>query len=307
MLGKNKQKALTLIFNSGTIVLVVNTLKIGYKGGKGMEVLKSWKIHVCALIIVIICELIGTQKVPLGPGVLLFLPMLYAMVIGGIISWPKLKMIKLEEMNTASTVLSLMALMLVTKLGVIIGPLVAKLAQSGLALSLQEIGHFLGTVVLGLPLAILLGLGRESIGATFSIDREPNIAIIAEKYGLNSPEGRGVMSVYICGTLFGAVWLGLLAGYLAALNIFHPYALAMGAGVGSGSMMAAASGAIKAVFPDKANEILMYAGASNLLTTIIGIYFALFVSLPVTEYLYKVLKPVLGGRTKDAAKEGISQ
>lgn len=261
-----------------------------------MKVLQDWKIHLCAFIIVVICEMIGTRKVQMGPGVLLFLPMLYAMVLGGIISWPRLKLISLKEMNTATAVLTLTTFMLVTKLGVIIGPSLVKVAQSGLALSMQELGHFLGTVVLGLPLALLLGLGRESIGATFSIDREPNIAIIAEKYGLDSAEGRGVMSVYICGTLFGAVWLGLLAGYLAALKIFHPYALAMGAGVGSGSMMAAASGAIKAVFPDHANDILMYAGASNLLTTIIGIYFCLFVSLPVTEKLYKLLSPVLGRR-----------
>jgi hypothetical protein len=261
-----------------------------------MSVLKNWKIHVCALVIVVLCEWIGAKKIPLGSGVLLFLPMLYAMVIGGFISWPRLKLVTLAEMNASSAVLSLLALLLVTKLAVIIGPQVVKLAHSGLALSVQELGHFLGTVVLGLPLALLLGLGRESVGATFSIDREPNIAIISEKYGLDSPEGRGVLSVYICGTVFGAVWLGLLAGYLAALKVFHPFALAMGAGVGSGSMMAAASGAIKTVFPELGDQILMYAGASNLLTTIIGIYFCLFVSLPVTNYLYKVLSPVLGRR-----------
>jgi hypothetical protein len=259
-----------------------------------------WKIFVLALVIVAGSEFIGTKKVPLGPGVLLFLPMLYAMVIGGIISWPRLQVVKLEEMNAASTVLSLIALLLVTKLGVIIGPQIAKLAQSGLPLATQELGHFFGTVILGLPLALLLGLGRESVGATFSIDREPNIAIIAEKYGLNSPEGRGVMAIYICGTVFGAVWLGLLAGYLAAMKIFHPFALAMGAGVGSGSMMAAASGAIKSVFPEYTNEILMYAGASNLLTTVIGIYFCLFISLPVTSYLYNVLSPIIRrGRGKE--------
>lgn len=266
-----------------------------------MAILKSWKIHFMALIIVVICEWIGAKKVSLGPGVLLFLPMLYAMVIGGILSLPRLKFIKSEEMNLASNVLSITTLILVAKLGTVIGPQVIKVIQSGLALSLQELGHFMGTVVLGLPIAIALGMGREAIGATFSIDREPNIAIIGEKYGISSPEGRGVMSVYICGTLFGAVWLGLLAGYLAALKIFHPYALAMGAGVGSGSMMAAASGVIKSVFPDMANEILMYAGASNLLTTIIGIYFSLFVSLPITEKLYGLLKPIIG--PKDSAKE----
>jgi hypothetical protein len=274
--------------------------KISLEEENRLEVLKNWKIHVYAIIIVIVCELIGAKKVPMGPGVLLFLPMLYAMIIGGFISWPKLKLLNLREMSASSVVLSLMSFMLITKLGVIIGPSMAKIVQSGLALSLQELGHFFGTVVLGLPLALALGLGRETIGATYSIDREPNLAIIAEKYGLDSPEGRGVMSVYICGTLFGAVWLGLLAGYLAALNIFHPYALAMGAGVGSGSMMAASSGAIKAVFPEQANEILMYAGASNLLTSTIGIYFCLFVSLPLTEYFYKKLSPIIGKRRREA-------
>ena len=265
-----------------------------------MKVLTSWKVHGLALLLVMVCEGIGTHKIPLGPGVLLFLPMLYAMILGAFISWPKLKVMKLPEMGVASQVLTVVTLLLVTKLGVIIGPSVAKLAQSGWTLSIQELGHFLGTVVLGLPLALFLGLGREAVGATFSIDREPNIAIIAEKYGLDSPEGRGVMSVYICGTVFGAVWLGLLAGYLAALKVFHPFALAMGAGVGSGSMMAAASGALKAVHPEVANEILMYAGAANLLTTIVGIYFCLFISLPVTNYLYRVLSPILspkGGKS----------
>ena len=261
-----------------------------------MSVLKNWKVHVFALIIVAICELIGTHKVSIGIGVLIFLPMLYAIIIGGIISWPRLKLMNLDEMNNASKVLSLLALILITKLGIIIGPAVVKLANSGLALCFQELGHFLGTVVLGLPFALLLGMGREAIGATFSIDREPNIAIIAEKFGLDSPEGRGVMSVYICGTIFGAIYIGLLAGLFATLHIFHPYALAMGAGVGSGSMMAAASGAITAVFPEHANEILMFAGASNLLTTMIGVYFALFVSLPVTTFLYKKLSPIIGRR-----------
>jgi len=256
-----------------------------------LEILKSWKIHVIALCIVILCEFIGAKRVPLGPGVLLFLPMLFAMIIASIVSWPRLKVLNFTEMSISSKCLGIATLMLIAKLGVLMGPNLAKLAQSGLALSLQELGHFFGTVLFGLPIALALGLGREAVGATYSIDREPNIAIIAEKYGLDSAEGRGVMAVYICGTLFGAIWIGLIAGYIAALGWLHPYALAMGAGVGSGSMMAASSGAIAAVFPDKAKEILMYAGASNLLTSVIGVYFALFVSLPVTVWLYERFGP----------------
>ena len=269
-----------------------------------MEILKSWKVHVFAIIIVIICELIGTKQFKLGPGVLLFLPMLYAMVIGAVVSLPKFKLLNLSEMNVSAKCLGIATLMLIAKLGVLMGPNLIKLMQSGLALSLQELGHFFGTILFGLPLALLLGLGRETIGATYSIDREPNIAIIAEKYGLDSPEGRGVMAVYICGTLFGAIWLGFVAGFVASLKIIHPYALAMGAGVGSGSMMAASSGAIAAAVPEMAKDILMYAGASNLLTSVIGVYFALFISLPVTVYVYEKLSPVIGASRRNRLQGG---
>lgn len=260
-----------------------------------MEMLNNWKIHAFAILLVIVAETIGLKKIPMGPGVLLLLPMLYAMVLGAIISLPKLKLLNEKQMEFANSVMGIVVMLFVTKLGTMIGPDLPKLIHSGgLALSLQELGHFLGTVILGLPVALLLGMKREAIGATFSIDREPNIAIIAEKYGMNSPEGRGVMSIYICGTLFGAIYLGLFAGFLGSTGWFHPLALAMGAGVGSGSMMAAAAGAIATTFPEYAKEIASYAAASNLMTTIIGIYFCLFVSLPVTIKLYDILQPILG-------------
>ena len=58
----------------------------------------------------------------------------------------------------------------------------------------QEFGHFFGTMAIGLPIALLLGIKREAIGATFSVGREPSLAIIAEKYGMHSPEARGVLA-----------------------------------------------------------------------------------------------------------------
>lgn len=247
-----------------------------------MDLVKNWKVHLLAVLIVIVAESIGTLRF----GLIIFLPLFYALVIGGVISYPKFKFLKLPEMERAARVLSVGMLILVTKLGLDIGPNLAQLAHSSLALIVQELGHFFGTLVFGLPVAFLFGMKREAIGACYSIDREPNIAIIAERYGLDSPEGRGVMGMYICGTVFGALWVSILAGIIAQTGFFHPHALAMGAGIGSASMMAASTASIIASYPDAASTIQAYAAAANLMTTVFGIYFALFISLPVTVKVY---------------------
>jgi Protein of unknown function (DUF3100) len=122
---------------------------------------------------------------------------------------------------------------------------------------------------------------------------------------MDSPEGRGVLAEYLTGTVFGAVFIAILAGFVASLNIFHPLALAMGSGVGSGSMMAAASGAIAAQqTPEMAKMVLTFAAASNLITTTIGTYFTLFISLPMAVWGYRLLEPLIGrtSRASDASE-----
>lgn len=248
-----------------------------------MSLVKSGKIHVLALLITIVAEYIGIQKF----GLMVFLPLLYSLVIGFIISIPKLNILTEEQMTISADYLNIAIMLLVAKIGIGIGPNLDIIMNSGWALLVQELGHFFGTILFGLPVALLVGMGREAVGACYSIDREPNIAIISEKYGFDSPEGRGVMGMYICGTLFGAMWISVLAGLIASLNILNPLALAMGAGIGSASMMAAATGSIIAVHPEQAKEITALAGAANLLTSVIGVYFSLFVSLPLMERAYE--------------------
>ena len=109
------------------------------------------------------------------------------------------------------------------------------------------------------------------------------------------------MGMYVCGTLFGALWISVLAGVIARLGIFHPYALAMGSGIGSASMMAAATASIVAVYPDQAEGVRAYAAAANLMTSVLGIYFALFVSLPVTIKIYEF---VTGDKGQPKVTEG---
>lgn len=248
-----------------------------------MDLIKNFKIHSLALVIVLIAEFIGVQKF----GLIVLLPLLYSLVLGAIASFPNLNFIKPEEMDRAGKMLGTGMLLLVAKLGLDIGPNIEMILNSGWALVFQEFGHFFGTLLFGLPVALLVRMKREAIGACYSIDREANVAIIAERFGLDSPEGRGVMGMYVCGTVFGALWVSVLAGVIAQLGIFHPHSLAMGAGIGSASMMAAATGSIVAAHPEWAETVQAYAAAANLLTSVVGIYFALFVSLPVTIKVYE--------------------
>lgn len=254
-----------------------------------MGLLKNWKIHLLCLLITLLAEGIGIQKF----GIIVFLPLLYSLVFGLIISIPKFKIVTEEQMVAATDYLNISIMLLMTNIGLGIGPNLHIIMNSGWALILQELGHFLGTIVLGLPIALLVGMRREAIGACYSIDREANVAIIIDRYGFHSPEGRGVMGMYICGTLFGAMWISVLAGMIAQLGWFHPIALAMGAGIGSASMMAAATGSIIAVHPEFEREIMAMSGAANLLTSVVGVYFSLFVSLPIMERLYGFCARVL--------------
>lgn len=262
--------------------------------------LSKFKIFLGVLIVVAIAETIGIVQFQIGPGKVLLQPMVWALLIAaawGIASpyLPKPVRVGLGLQVYAGQLLNAGLLLFIIKMGFTVGGALPEVQKAGWALIFQEFGHTFGTLALGLPLALLLGVKREAVGATFSIGREGNLVIIGEKYGMNSPEGRGVLAEYITGTVLGALFIALLAGFVASLHIFHPKSLAMGAGVGSGSMMAAAVGAINGQSPpEMAKELIAIASAANLMTAVLGFYFALFFSLPACSWLYDKLEPVLG-------------
>jgi hypothetical protein len=195
----------------------------------------------------------------------------------------------------ADTLLGVALLLFIVKLGLMAGANMQALREVGWALAFQELGHAFGTMVLALPLALLLGIKREAVGATFSIGRETGMVIIGQRYGMQSPEGRGVLAEYITGTVLGAVYISVLANLVASLGIFDLRSLAMGAGIGSGSMMAAALGPLTVgQSPEFARELTAIAGAANLIAGVVGFYFAIFVTLPLCNWLYGKLEPVLG-------------
>lgn len=139
-----------------------------------MELLRCWRIHVFALCLVVVAELIGIQKF----GLIVFLPLFYALVLGGVISYPKFHIMTDDMMEKAGLFMPIAMFFLLVKIGLGIGPNLHMLLNSGWALILQEFGHFFGTLIFGLPMALLLKMGREAVGACYSIDREPNVAML---------------------------------------------------------------------------------------------------------------------------------
>jgi hypothetical protein len=248
--------------------------------------MKNIKLHVIVAIMIAIAELIGVKSFQVGPGKVVLLPMLYALILGVLTTPSFLKITKQKDMEDAGSLIGLTLMLLMARYGTLVGPTLPKIISSSPALILQEFGN-LGTCLLGVPLAVALGLKRETIGAAHSVAREPNVALIGERYGLDSPEGRGVMGVYISGTVFGTIFVGLMASFLAGLGVFHPYALAMAAGVGSASMMTAAVGSLSVIYPELSDQMAAFGAASNMLSGLDGIYMSIWLALPLTEFLYK--------------------
>lgn len=263
-----------------------------------------FKLYILVFIIVIISELIGIKKFAVGPGSVVLLPMLYAVIIGLVITpgilgkrIAALKSLVSEEvMEIAGLMVMLSLLPLGVKYGTLVGPNIVKVVQAGPAFLLQELGN-LGTVLIGLPLAMALGLRREAIGATVSICREPTLGVIGERYGINSPEGTGVLGTYMMGTVLGTIFFGLLGSFAVNTGI-HPYALAMASGMGSGSMMTAASSSLAETVPAMRDTILAYAATSNMLTGVTGLYSVVFLALPMSNWLYKKWEPIFDRKNK---------
>ncbi|MFM1652855.1 DUF3100 domain-containing protein [Brevibacillus sp. B_LB10_24] len=253
---------------------------------------------VFALLVITVSEFIGIRSIMLGTIKISFLPLVFAILITmllGISVFRKgilKRAYSKENVSFSGKYLIFIMLPLMARYGADVAPKIQEILQVGWIFLIQELGH-LGTVLIGLPVAILIGLRREAIGATLGIGREGELAYISEKYTLDSDEGRGVLSLYIIGTLFGTLFFSIIAPIMLALG-FKVEALAMSSGVGSASMMTAASSALIAGMPDKADTITAYASASQLLTSFLGTYTMVFLAVPVQRFMYKLL--VRGGK-----------
>jgi len=254
------------------------------------------KVYVVALVLIVLAELIGFVRwTPIEKITILLVPFVHTIWLAVLFApqaagrW--VKVYTLSDSTWAAGLILTATYPLMVRYGTLVGPNVPKLLQAGVALILQEAGNNWGAIVMAMPIAILMGLKREVIGACYSVAREPNLSLIADIYGLDTPEGRGVVGTYITGTVLGTAFFSILgsAFALTAPAIFHPLALAMAMGIGSASMMTAGAATLGEALPQWKDQILAFAAASNLITGITGLYASWLIGLPFAEWIYRIM------------------
>lgn len=248
-----------------------------------------WLIIALILVFASIAEGIGAFTIPLGIASITLLPMIWGLLLGLIASAQRIRPMPVVLQNAATAIMGVAVIWLCARLSLTLGPNLPLIVEAGPALLIQELGNIFGPIMLALPLAVLLRMGPATVGATFSLDREASFAMVTERFGSNSPQYRGVLSMYIYGTLFGAIIVSVIASLAASLNFFDPLALAMGSGMGSGSMLAAGSAAVAAEYPEMGDQIVAIATTANVIAAVFGVYLGVWVALPLADRLYRLL------------------
>ncbi|GAB3194564.1 DUF3100 domain-containing protein [Nesterenkonia suensis] len=244
--------------------------------------------------------LIGTYEISVGLAAIVLFPLLWAVLIGAVVGLQPWRPVTGPTRAVSELLIRVGIVVFLALLGTGIGPSLPDLVDIGPAIAMQELGNAFGTVIIGIPVAVGLGLGRVAIGATWSANRESYLAYAIDKWGVRAPEYQGVFGVWLLGTVFGAVFISLIAGITGGLDIFDPRALALASGLGSASMMLGAVGSLSVLYPEMAGEIMALAAISNLVTNIVGFYMGVYVVLPFARWFYRVWVRILGKQEADA-------
>ncbi|WBW50516.1 DUF3100 domain-containing protein [Peptoniphilus equinus] len=246
----------------------------------------DFRLHLSVLIIAIVAEIIGPKTLTVGTINIVFSPLIWSMLIMFALYMSPAKIVKKENADNANFMMGVALALLIAKLGVTSGSQLEEIKKAGLALVLQNFGN-LGTIIISLPIALLLGLKRESIGMCHALSREANVGLIQDNYGAQSAEFRGVMAVYIIGTILGPIVMSVVSSIAISLGVVSPLAASMGTGAGSASMMTAGLSALIANHPDLEAQMTAFAGLSNLISSVIALPLGVFLGLPITEFLYR--------------------
>ncbi len=256
------------------------------------EACKDYKLHLTILFCIIISEYIGVIALDIMGVNIVLMPLLYALVLAIAFYVVKpFKWIEEQQSDESSAIMMLLVGPLLVKLAIASGQNLAIVFDVGAAILLEQLGNF-GTIFLGLPIALLLGFKREAIGMTSSICREPQMAVVMDRYGFTSPETRGFFTVFLIGTVLGTPFISIMTSILAYVVPLHPFAYGMACGIGSASMNAAAVASLSAVYPQYAVQLEAFSGMANLIAMVTGMYVYIFAAIPLTEKMYDILEPI---------------
>lgn len=262
----------------------------------------AWIIFLAVCAAICAGQWIGIQRFKIGIANIVLLPLVFAFIAGLLLNpavvSPLAKWMGPGAGDRAARLVAPAVMPLIVVLTANIGTELDALIEAGPALLAQEFGN-LGTMLLAMPAAVLgFKMGREAIGATFSIAREGGLAFIFDKYGANTPEATGVTAVYICGTFFGTATFAIIPPLIASLEVFDTRALAMACGTGSASMTGACATALTAEVPEQADLIAALAAGSNLMTGLTGLFITIFITIPIAEAYFKVLTQIRTGKSE---------
>lgn len=265
----------------------------------GQRIKVEWKIYLLAFLFILIADRIGQIQIPIGKGMFILFPIFYAIILGVCCGPQVAKIVNHEQVKAASKLVVVGIAPFIAKLGITAGANIETILNAGPAVLLHGFGNLFG-IFLALPVAILLGMKREAVGACFSINREYHMALINNIYGSDSPEARGSLSIYIVGGMIGTIYFGIMASAVAMTGWFRPEALGLASGVGAGIMMASSSASLCAIYPEAAETIKTLASVGETMAGITGIYINMFLAIPLCDWLYRVLEPRIGrfGKTK---------
>lgn len=251
---------------------------------------KDYKLHLTVLVAIVIAEYIGIYTLQLSGITIVLMPLLYSLVLAIAFYVAKpIKWIQKEQSKESETIMMLLIGPLLAKLAIASGQNIAIIFNAGPAILLQEVGN-LGTIFLALPIALLLGFKRESIGMTSSICREPQMAVVIDKFGVSSPETKGFFTVFLIGTVLGTPFISILVSVLAFTVPIHPFAYGMACGIGSASMNVAGVSSLVALYPGMADNLYAFSAIANLISIVLSIYVYMLISLPLTERIYNFLE-----------------
>ena len=116
------------------------------------------------------------------------------------------------------------------------------------------------------------------------------MAVMANKYSMDSEEMKGFMIVYLFGIVLGTVFMSLIVNILSYIIPLHPYAYAIGCGIGSTSMNVAGVSALCVMYPGISNQLIAFSAIANLISALLSVYIFMFILLPLAEKLYSILE-----------------